>query len=497
MDGVFWIKAIQMVASLSLLVIIHEFGHFLFSRLFHTRVEKFYAFFNPRFSIMRCKKIKGKWQFKFFAPNVPDSYDKQVFTNPEGKEAVIYTPIDISKLPEDDWRCYPESTEFGIGWLPLGGYCKIAGMIDESMDSGSLQQEPQPWEFRTKNAWQRLLIMAGGVLFNVIFAFILYSMLILKNGETYIPLQDLKYGLEFNEQAKRDGFADGDIILSVDGKCVKEYDAHFWRKVVSADNVVVLREGKEITIPIPETLTLFDFTSSYPYMSIYMPMVIDSVLPGGPADLRGLRAGDLIVDINGHNVSTWTKFQNQIEAMRQSEKENVVSHKLDITIDRPGEGLINTNIVSDANFRFGIVHRVDAYSIVTDNYNVLQCIPQGIRYGWRTLCGYVSDFQYVFTKEGAKNLGGFGSIGSIFPSSWDWTQFFTLTALLSIVLAFMNVLPIPALDGGYILFLLFEIITRRKPSDKFMERAVSIGMVLMLALLIWANMNDVLRFFQR
>lgn len=494
MSGVFWIKAIQMVASLSLLVLIHEFGHFLFSRLFHTRVEKFYAFFNPSFSLMRCKKINGKWQFKFFAPNVPDSYDKQIFTNPAGKEAVIYTPIDLSKLPEDDWRRYPESTEFGIGWLPLGGYCKISGMIDESMDAGEMQQVPQPWEFRTKPAWQRLLIMAGGVMFNVLFAFFLYSMLILKNGETYIPLQNLQYGMEFNGKALEDGFADGDIILSVDGESVKEYDAYLWRKIVSAQQVVVRRGGQEVTIDVPEDLTLFDFTEVFPYMTIYDPMVVDSVVPNGPADLKGLRKGDRILSINGHRADTWTSFQAEIFQLRKAEESGIVNHKLEVMFDRPGRGIISTNIVTDSRFQFGITHKTTVYEPVTEHYSFMQSIPAGIRYGWRTLCGYVSDFKYVFTKEGAKNLGGFGSIGSIFPSEWDWNQFFTLTALLSIVLAFMNVLPIPALDGGYILFLLVELVTGKKPSDKFMERAVSVGMILMLLLLIWANMNDVIRF---
>lgn len=494
MSGVFWIKAIQMVASLSLLVLIHEFGHFLFSRLFHTRVEKFYAFFNPKFSLMRCKKINGKWKFKFFAPNVPDSYDKQVFTNPSGKEAVIYTPIDLSKLPEDDWRRYPENTEFGIGWLPLGGYCKISGMVDESMDSGEMQQAPQPWEFRTKPAWQRLFIMAGGVLFNVLFAFFLYSMLILNNGETYIPLQKLQYGLEFNGKAQEDGFVNGDIILTVDGDSVKEYDSYLWRKIVSAEKVMVSRAGQKVEIEIPEDLTLFDFTDVYPYMAIYDPMVIDSVIPQGPAYMKGLRKGDRILNINGHKADTWTSFQSEIFQLRKAEEEGIVNHKLEIIFERPEHGIISTNIVTDSKFQFGITHKVDAYEQVTDYYSFVQSFPAGIRYGWRTLCGYVSDFKYIFTKEGAKNLGGFGSIGSIFPSKWDWNQFFTLTALLSIVLAFMNVLPIPALDGGYILFLIVELLTGKKPSDKFMERAVSIGMVLMLILLIWANMNDVIRF---
>ena len=213
----FWIRLIQLVLSLTILVVFHEFGHYLFSRLFGVRVDKFYAFFNPRFSLVRIKRVDGKIRVKFFSSNVPESYTEEKHYNFEGKEEITYKPIDLDTLPEGDWRRSPENTEFGVGWVPFGGYCKIAGMIDESMDVATMQQDPQPWEFRTKKSWQRLLIMVGGVLFNLILAFFIYSMVLFTWGDSYTPAQGLKYGMEFNEHAESLGFRDGDIITATDG----------------------------------------------------------------------------------------------------------------------------------------------------------------------------------------------------------------------------------------------------------------------------------------
>lgn len=491
----FWIRLIQLILSLTILVVIHEFGHFLFSRVFKVRVEKFYAFFNPNFSLIRVKKVNGKLRVKFFARNVPESYEEEKRFNFEGKEEVIYKPIDLDTLPEDDWRKYPESTEFGVGWVPFGGYCKIAGMIDESMDVASMQQEPKPWEFRTKPAWQRLLIMVGGVMFNLILAFMIYSAVLWKWGDSYIPATETEYGMEFNEHAKSLGFADGDIVLATDGKLVKQFDADLYRAIAKAKEVTVLRNGKEVVLAMPEELSLFDFTREVPFISILSPMTIDSLVADGPAAKAGIEPGDSVITVNGQNASTWTSFRAVLASLQAKAADEYVDHKLSMVVGRTS-GVRDTLIVeADANFLIGVYHFTDEYEPKFVEYGMLSSIPAGIKYGWNTLKSYVSDFQYVFTKEGAKSLGGFGTIGSIFPETWNWHSFWLMTAFLSIILAFMNILPIPALDGGYVLFLLVEVITGKKPKDKFLEVANTIGMFILFALLIVANLNDILRLF--
>ncbi len=494
----FWIKFIQLVLSLTILVVFHEFGHFLFSRLFGVRVEKFYAFFNPRFSLFRIKKVDGKIRVKFFSPNVPESYEEEKHFNFEGKEEVSYKPIDIDSLPEGDWRRSPENTEFGVGWVPFGGYCKIAGMIDESMDVAAMKQEPKPWEFRTKSAGQRLLIMVGGVLFNLILAFFIYSMVLCKWGDSYIPAQGLKYGMEFNEHAESLGFRDGDIIIATDGKAIREFDGDLYRAVAKAKQVTVLRNGQRVDLAMPDELSLFDFTRTVPFVSILSPMTIDSVVTEGTstgAAKAGLLAGDTILTVNGLNAATWTSFQTVLADMRTRAQESYVDRNLQLVIGRPGVGRDTLTVTADENFRIGIIHVSDEYEPVEIEYGFFSSIPAGISYGWNTLKGYVGDFQYVFTKEGAKSLGGFGTIGSIFPEKWNWHAFWLMTAFLSIILAFMNILPIPALDGGYVLFLLVEVVTGRKPGDKFLEVANTIGMIILFGLLIFANLNDIIRLF--
>ena len=491
----FWIKLIQLVLSLTILVVFHEFGHFLFSRLFGVRVEKFYAFFNPRFSLFRIKRVNGKLRVKFFSANVPESYEEEKHYNFEGKEEITYKPIDPDTLPEDDWRRSPENTEFGVGWVPFGGYCKIAGMIDESMDIAAMKQEPKPWEFRTKSAGKRLLIMVGGVLFNLILAFFIYSMVLYKWGGSYIPAQGLKHGMEFNEQAESIGFRDGDVIIATDGKPVFEFDPDLYRAIAKASKVTVMRNGAEIDIDIPDDISLFDFTRTIPFVSILSPMTVDSVVTGNGAYEAGLLAGDTILTVNGQKASTWTSFQAILADMRASAENTYVDRNLEMVISRPGLGLDTLTVTANDNFMIGIVHMSKEYKTVKVEYGFWASIPAGIKFGWKTLKSYVGDFRYVFTKEGAKSLGGFGTIGSIFPEKWNWYDFWRMTAFLSIILAFMNILPIPALDGGYVLFLLVEVITGKKPGDKFLEVANTIGMIILFGLLIYANLNDVLRLF--
>ena len=427
----FLIRALQLIMSLSLLVIIHEGGHFLFARLFKTRVEKFCLFFDPWFTLFKFK--------------------------PKNSE-----------------------TEYGIGWLPLGGYVKIAGMIDESMDTEQMKQPVQPWEFRAKPAWQRLLIMVGGVLFNFILALFIYSMILFTWGSEYVPLQKVALGMDFNETAKAVGFRDGDILVSADGVPLERYNSDMLTSIVDARQVTVLRNGSEASIYIPEDMMERLLADSVRFASFRTPFVIDSIPAGTPASLAGLLPGDNITHVDGKAIS-YSDFEE--DKMRR--KQTNASHNLHLTYIR--NGVTDTlTLTSDSLYNIGVYPTMQTSKllpIVKEEYSFFASIPAGISLGVNTLKGYVSQMKYLFSKEGVKQLGGFGTIGSIFPATWDWHQFWYMTAFLSIILAFMNILPIPALDGGHVLFLIYEIVARRKPSDKFMERAQMVGMFLLFGLL--------------
>ncbi|WP_195501331.1 RIP metalloprotease RseP [Bacteroides clarus] len=442
----FLIRALQLIMSLSLLVIIHEGGHFLFARLFKTRVEKFCLFFDPWFTLFKFK--------------------------PKNSE-----------------------TEYGIGWLPLGGYVKIAGMIDESMDTEQMKQPVQPWEFRAKPAWQRLLIMVGGVLFNFLLALFIYSMILFTWGDEYVPLQKAPLGMDFNETAKAIGFRDGDILVSADGVPFERYGGDMLTSIVDARQVTVLRDGQEASVYIPEDMMERLLADSVRFASFRYPFVIDSIMPGQPAALAGLQPGDSITQLDGRNIA-YFDFKEEMQN-RQKAADDSTSRLLTLTYVRAGVADTVT-LTADSLYQIGIAASLQTNKllpVVKKEYSFFASIPAGVTLGVNTLKGYVSQMKYLFSKEGAKQLGGFGTIGSIFPATWDWYQFWYMTAFLSIILAFMNILPIPALDGGHVLFLIYEIVARRKPSDKFMERAQMVGMFLLFGLLIWANFNDILRFF--
>ena len=436
---IFFIRALQLIMALSLLVLIHEYGHFIFSRLFKVRVEKFYLFFD--------------WKFSLFK-----------------------------------WKPKNSETEYGIGWIPLGGYCKISGMIDESMDTEQLKLPPQPYEFRAKPAYQRLLIMIGGVLFNFILALFIYSMVLFTWGESYYDVQKATYGMEFNENAKALGFVDGDILLRAGDEDFKKYDVDLIRKMIDVKNVTVLRGGVETTITIPEEFGLLDIGKDTPFMQYRIPAVIDSVLPGSAAALAGMQKGDSITAIAGNEISSWYSLMATMESLKENGNSAV-----EIKAIRDGSELALTASV-DSTYKLGVMPRSLGYTPVVKEYGFFESFPAGVRYGCNVLKGYVSDFKYVFSSEGAKSVGMFGTIGSMFPSVWDWHKFWLMTAFLSIVLAFMNILPIPALDGGHVLFLLVEVITGRKPSDKFLEYAQMVGMFLLLGLFLLATYNDITRF---
>ena len=410
------IRTLQLVMSLSLLVVIHEMGHFLFARLFKTRVEKFCLFFDPWFTLFKFK--------------------------PKNSE-----------------------TEYGIGWLPLGGYVKIAGMIDESMDTEQMKQPMQPWEFRAKPAWQRLLIMVGGVLFNFLLALFIYSMILFAWGDSYIPVQKVPLGMDFNETMHQAGFRDGDVLISADGVPFERMGSDLLTAIVDARQVTVLRDGQEASVYIPDNLMDRLLADSTRFADFRYPFVIDSIVDGRPAALAGLQPGDSITQLDGRNIA-YFDFK---EEMLKRKADGQASHDI-------------------------YMRTAHLLPVVKKEYTFFSSFPAGVMLGVNTLKGYVGQMKYLFSKEGAKQLGGFGTIGSIFPATWDWHQFWYMTAFLSIILAFMNILPIPALDGGHVLFLIYEIVARRKPSDKFMERAQMVGMFLLFALLLWANLNDVLRF---
>ena len=441
----FLIRALQLVLSLSLLVIIHEGGHFFFARLFKIRVEKFYIFFDPWVSLFKFK--------------------------PKNSE-----------------------TEYGIGWLPLGGYCKISGMIDESMDTEQMKQPPQPWEFRSKPAWQRLLVMIGGVLMNFLLALFIYSMILFTWGDQYIALKDMSYGMKFNETAREIGFRDGDILVSADGKELTRYNVDMLRSLAEAREVVVLRDGKEEQILMPEISLLEIAKEDPPFVDMLIPNVVDSVLADGGFAKAGLQKGDSLIAFNGTPLHSWNEFTEQLGELRlRSEVEQKSSASFSLVYSRAGVR-DTVNVTTDDQFKVLAYSMNPGYQPTRLTYGFFESFPAGVALGINTLKGYVNDMKYVFTKEGAKSVGGFGTIGSIFPKVWDWQRFWSMTAFLSIILAFMNILPIPALDGGHVLFLLYELVARRKPSDKFLEYAQMVGMFLLFGLLIWANFNDILRF---
>ena len=442
----FLIRALQLMMSLSLLVIIHEGGHFFFAKLFKVRVTKFYLFFDPWFSLFKFK--------------------------PKNSE-----------------------TEYGVGWLPLGGYVQIAGMVDETQNSEDLNHPVEDWEFRAKPAWQRLLIMVGGVMMNFLLALFIYSMILFKWGDQYVALQDMTHGMEFNERAEEIGFRDGDILLSADDKPLERFDVDMLRTITEARSVKVNRQGNEVEIFLPE-ISLLDVAKDYPpFVEPLIPNVVDSVIVGMPFEQAGVQKGDELLAVNGKEITSWNVFLSTMGELKEAaEAEN--KKKAELTLVYSRAGIRDTvSLTTDTLFMVGATSKALAdYKVTNLEYSFFESFPAGVSLGVNTLKGSVNDMKYVFTKEGAKSVGGFGTIGSIFPKVWDWHRFWEMTAFLSIILAFMNILPIPALDGGHVLFLLYEIIARRKPSDKFMEYAQMAGMILLFALLIWANFNDVVRF---
>ena len=526
---VFLIKALQLILAFAILVIIHEFGHFLFARLFGIKVERFYIFFNPKFSLF---KWKPKEYAKCLSANTPyDSElekkeekkeekkdgDIKVEGTSEGKTETVASPgyeeILKNKPEEQDAEKSKEKTsgksgkkkgfwsdtEYGIGWLPLGGYCKIAGMVDESMDTEQLAKEPQPWEFRSKPAWQRLLVMIAGVLFNFLLAILIYAGIVYATGEKYVPFREAKAGMHFSPEAKKIGFQDGDIPLTADGKAL-EHPAEARMEMLQASKVQVLRGNDTVSIAIPAKF-LFRIEEETKkgetpvmFMDYRIPTKVTQVMAGEGAAKAGVKEGDLIIAVDSVATPYLLDF---LESLPGHDNQQVR-----LTVLRPAGAAVDTVILPvqlNAGSKMGIGLEVDPaafYKADEKRYTLFQSVPRGVEMGTEKLTSYVKSMKLVFTKEGVQSVGGFGAIGSIFPEKWDWIAFWNIAAFLSVALAFMNILPIPALDGGHVMFLLYEVIFRRPPNQKFMEWAQMIGMGLLILLLLYANGMDIVRLFK-
>jgi regulator of sigma E protease len=432
----FVVKALQLLLSLSLLIVLHELGHFIPAKIFKTRVEKFFLFFDVKFALFK-KKIG--------------------------------------------------ETVYGIGWLPLGGYVKISGMIDESMDKEQMAQEPQPWEFRSKPAWQRLIIMLGGVTVNIIVGFFIYSMILYFYGRDITTNEDMPRGFAVAQEFKEFGFQDGDKILQVNGEPLEDVtDINRLLFLTDVQTVTVQHQNSETeTIALPEDIgsEMFDKDIIRPFEIIRQP-ILDTVVADFPGAKGGLLKGDKILAVNGKQVTYWHDLTNEIKNNKNIETSIVISRNniIDTLSITPNED----GVIGIQNFARDIGETKVKYSFG-------EAITGGIGYGYRTLKNYVAQFKYVFTAKGATQVGGFGAIGNLFPDAWNWVSFWETTALISIILAFMNILPIPALDGGHVMFLLYEMVSGRKPNDKFMEYAQMVGFFILIALVLFANGNDIYR----
>lgn len=433
------IQALQLLLSLSILIVFHEFGHFIAAKIFKTRVEKFYLFFNPGFSIFKAK------------------------------------------IGE---------TEYGMGWLPLGGYVKISGMIDESMDKEQMKKPPEPHEFRSKPAWQRLIIMLGGVTVNIILAVLIYIFMLATWGEQYLPAKEAKYGITVDSLAYEMGLRNGDKIIAVNNEEVESF-SEIPSKIIldNAKSVTVLRDGERQSIEIPQGFISKMIERNEPrFISLRFPYEVGGFSKDSPAKEAGLQKGDRVIALNGEHMRF---FDEYVEKIPEYKNETITltalrnGDTLNIDVSVPKDGIIGVAPASLDNY----------FQMEKKNYGFFEAIPAGAKRAYEGVGGYIKQLQLIFSPEvkAYKSVGGFITIGSIFPSMWDWQAFWSLTAFLSIMLAILNILPIPALDGGHVMFLLYEIISGRPPGEKFMEYAQIAGMLILLSILILANGNDIMK----
>ena len=500
------IKALQLLLCLSLLVVLHEGGHFGFAKLFKTRVTRFYMFANWGFHLFSTyddwfrrligKPLitkRGKDGKNFFA-----WLRNQYYLHTGQKDKIVTENIGNKEYD-------PEvGTEYGIGWLPIGGYVAIDGMIDETHQT--LSGEAKPWEFRSKKAWQRFLIMFGGVLMNLITAWAIYSFVLLTWGRDYIPMSSIENGFQYNEQAHAVGFQDGDIPVRADEKDIVEYSpGQVMRSISNAANVTVLRQGEEVVLQMPEEgLSMLKMIQAQPqFLTPLAEAYIDSVMPGSAADKAGIEKGMRLLAVNGKDINTWADFDYEVTLRRQdvlsspdcTAEDSLRWRTLDAVVASADMSRADTiQLQLDEDYMMGVVRHVPDFETVHLDYSAAACIPAGLDYGWRVLKNYISDLRYVASADGAKSVGSFITIGSIFPSAWDWQQFWLLTAFISIILAVMNLLPIPGLDGGHIMLLFYEGITGHQPSEKAMVWIERIGIGIIFALMLLATSNDIRNF---
>lgn len=433
-------QIVQFILSLSILVFLHELGHYFFARLFNTRVEKFYLFFNPWFSLFKLKK---------------------------------------------------GDTEYGIGWLPLGGYVKISGMIDESMDTDQMSTPPKPWEYRSKPAWQRFLIISGGVLVNFLLAIVIYTAVLYTWGEEFLPTKNVTHGVYCDPLAEEIGFRNGDKILSVDGKEVESFSQIPLAIIIDGAKVVTVERKGEIVDVSIDPAFIPQLLKTQMLFQPRTPLVIEYVAEGSAAESSDIRVGDKLLAINGQRALYFDEFRNAVmsspnETLLITMERNGSPIELDVAV--PETGMVGIAPMSPYSY----------YELERIEYSLIGAIPAGIKSGVDTFSSYIKQLKLVFSPKtkAYESVGGFITIGSIFPKTWNWHFFWNLTAFISIVLAIMNMLPIPALDGGHMLFLVYEMVSGRKPSDKFMEYAQIMGMVFILALFVFANANDVIKLFR-
>lgn len=462
-----FVQWMQLLVSLSLLIVIHEGGHFGFSKLFKVRVEKFFMFFDYKFHLF---STRDNWFTRLFPR----------FKNNE--------------------------TEYGIGWIPLGGYVKISGMVDESLDTEQLQQEAKPDEFRSQAVWKRFFIMVGGVLMNLITAMIIYCGLMYFVGEDRLPMRNIAHGFVYNQEAQTIGFRNGDIPVKFDGEEIKGWSTGLMQDLSKAHEITVLRDGAEVLVVMPEDgPDLLDLIEMQPpFMQPLAYSTVKSVEKGSAADKAGMLDGARLLAVDGTAIQYWSDYdslflrkQDVLSLSGCTHADSVRMRRMEIVFQNVGAERADTAVLQlDEEYRMGVMRNLDMvdYETLHIDYSLLQSIPAGLQYGWRTLVNYVDNLRYVATAKGAKQVGSFFTMADIFPKTWDWIRFWHLTALISIILAVMNILPIPGLDGGHVVILLYEAITGRQPSERAQVWFEYIGIAIIITLMVLALGNDIRRF---
>lgn len=485
---IFLIKAAQLILAFVILVTIHELGHYIFARIYGMRVSKFYLFFNPWFSLLKYDPRKGTLQIIAWTKKHKEA-DGKVSETPHALTTLkVGKPHPSTNPDKPGWR----DTIYGLGWLPLGGYCAIDGMIDETTDASQLNKEPQPWEFRSKKPFPRLMVMMAGVIMNFVLAIIIYIGIAMYWGDRAIPFDSVTEGWDFTPELTSAGLKDGDMPIAINGNKIDETDDMvFWKFIQDGARITVVRDHHDtltFTIPKGTTELYADPDHKRLPMSLRVPVIVEKLSPGEGAEKAGIQVGDRILKIDNDTTPSYTELQSAL-----AKRKGVTTR---VKVLRDGKEIVMPVRVNSAGLLgIGLTAPDKIYDFKRVNYGIFESVPVGISKGVERLTTYVSSLSMLFKPHGVENVGGFGAIGDMFPEKWNWEAFWSLTAFLSVILAFMNILPIPALDGGHVMFTLYEIVTRRKPSEKFLEYAQMAGMAFLFLLLIYANFNDIYRFF--